>query len=60
MINFKGKEILCFLLIVVGYCISKMFNKRCNGFSIGGQEDTPSNFNSQMFKVSVDTTDFDA
>ena len=38
MFNLKSEEILtCFLLIVVGYYIAKMFSKRCNGFRVGGQ-----------------------
>ena len=33
----KGEKILtCFLLVVVGYYIAKMFNKSCNGFRVGG------------------------
>jgi hypothetical protein len=38
MVDIKSEEILTYLLlIVVGYCIAKMFSKRCNGFSVGGQ-----------------------
>jgi len=43
MFVLKNDEILTyFLLIVVGYYIAKMFSRRCNGFSVGGQiiEDT--------------------
>ena len=35
MVDIKNEEILtCFLLIVVGYCIAKMFSRSCNGFSV--------------------------
>lgn len=35
MFGLKNEEILtCFLLIVVGYCIAKMFSRSCNGFSV--------------------------
>tara|TARA_B110000977_G_scaffold197612_1_gene280602 strand:- start:972 stop:1301 length:330 start_codon:yes stop_codon:yes gene_type:complete len=38
MFGLKNEEILtCFLLIVVGYCIAKMFSRSCNGFRVGGQ-----------------------
>jgi len=38
MADIKSEEILtCLLLIVVCYCIAKMFSKSCNGFSVGGQ-----------------------
>lgn len=38
MFDIKSEEILtCLLLIVVGYCIAKMFSRSCNGFSVGGQ-----------------------
>jgi len=38
MFGLKNDEILTyFLLIVVGYCIAKMFSRSCNGFSVGGQ-----------------------
>ena len=38
MFGTKNEEILTyFLLIVVGYCIAKMFSRSCNGFSVGGQ-----------------------
>ena len=38
MFGLKNDEILTyFLLIVVGYCIAKMFSKSCNGFSVGGE-----------------------
>jgi len=34
MFGLKNDEILtCFLLIIVGYTIAKMFSKRCEGFS---------------------------
>ncbi len=39
MDNIKSEEILtCFMLIIVGYYIAKMFSRRCNGFSVGGQQ----------------------
>lgn len=38
MFGLKNEEILtCLLLIVVGYCIAKMFSRSCNGFRVGGQ-----------------------
>ena len=38
MFGLKNEEILTyFLLIVVGYTIAKMFSRRCNGFSVGGE-----------------------
>ena len=38
MIDLNGKKILtCFLLVVLGYCIAKMFSRSCNGFSVGGE-----------------------
>ena len=38
MFGTKNEEILTyFLLIVVGYCIAKMFSRTCDGFSVGGQ-----------------------
>ena len=38
MFGLKNDEILTyFLLIVVGYYIAKMFSRRCNGFSVGGE-----------------------
>ena len=38
MFGLKNDEILTYLLlIVVGYCIAKMFSRSCNGFSVGGQ-----------------------
>jgi len=44
MFGLKNDEILtCFLLIIVGYILAKMFSRSCNGFSVGGQiidEDT--------------------
>ena len=44
MFGLKNEEILtCLLLIVVGYFIAKMFSKRCNGFSVGGQGNESSN-----------------
>ena len=37
MFGLKNDEIFtCFLLIIVGYCIAKMFSRRCEGFSVGG------------------------
>ena len=39
MLGLKNDEILtCFLLIVVGYIIAKMFSKRCEGFSVGAND----------------------
>jgi len=36
MFGLKNDEIFtCFLLIIVGYCIAKMFSRRCEGFSVG-------------------------
>ena len=36
MFGLKNDEMLiCFLLIIVGYCIAKMFSRRCEGFSVG-------------------------
>ena len=36
MFGLKNDEMLtCFLLIVVGYIIAKMFSRRCEGFSVG-------------------------
>ncbi|MDA7663743.1 hypothetical protein N8569_00415 [bacterium] len=36
MFGLKNDEILTyFLLIIVGYCIAKMFSRRCEGFSVG-------------------------
>jgi len=36
MFDYTIKKILtCFLLIVVGYFIAKMFSQKCNGFSVG-------------------------
>ena len=41
MFGLKNEEILtCLLLIVVGYFIAKMFSKRCNGFRVGGENDS--------------------
>jgi hypothetical protein len=38
MFDLKNEEILIyFFLIIVGYYIAKMFRRRCNGFSVGGQ-----------------------
>ena len=38
MFDLKSEEILTYLLlIIVGYYIAKMFSRRCNGFSVGGQ-----------------------
>jgi hypothetical protein len=38
MFDYTIKKILtCFLLIVVGYFIAKMFSQKCNGFSVGAQ-----------------------
>jgi len=43
MFGLKNDEMLiCFLLIVVGYCIAKMFSRRCEGFSVGGSDDCES------------------
>ena len=37
MVDLNGEKILiCFLLIVLGYCIAKMFSRSCNGFSVSG------------------------
>jgi len=37
MFGLKNDEMLiCFLLIIIGYCIAKMFSRRCEGFSVGG------------------------
>ena len=41
MAELKSEDILtCLCLIVVGYFIAKMFSRRCNGFSVGGQPET--------------------
>ena len=38
MVDFKNKEILTYLLlIVVGYCIAKIFSRSYNRFSVGCQ-----------------------
>ena len=38
MVDLKSEEILtCFMLIIVGYYIAKIFSRRCNGFRVGGQ-----------------------
>ena len=38
MFGTKNDEILTYLLlVVVGYCIAKMFSKSCNGFRVGGE-----------------------
>lgn len=38
MFGLKNDEMLiCFLLIIVGYTIAKMFSRRCEGFSVGGR-----------------------
>ena len=35
MFGIKNEEILtCLLLIVVGYCIAKMFSRSCDGFKV--------------------------
>lgn len=40
MFDLKNDEILiCFLLIILGYCIAKMFSRRCEGFNVGIQTD---------------------
>ena len=40
MFGLKNDEMLiCFLLIVVGYCIAKMFSRRCEGFSVGAEKE---------------------
>ena len=40
MAELKSEDILtCLCLIVVGYFIAKMFSRRCNGFSVGGQSE---------------------
>lgn len=45
MFDLKSEEILtCFLLIVVGYYIAKMFSRTCNGFSIDGQSNSCDKF----------------
>lgn len=42
MFGLKNDEMLtCFLLIIVGYCIAKMFSRRCEGFNIGVSEYEP-------------------
>ena len=44
MVDLKSEEILtCFMLIIVGYYIAKMFSRRCNGFRVGGQPRQPLN-----------------
>jgi hypothetical protein len=36
--DIKVEEMLkCFMLIIVGYFIAKLFSKTCNGFNVGGQ-----------------------
>ena len=38
MFDLKNDEILiCFLLIILGYCIAKMFSRRCEGFNVGAK-----------------------
>lgn len=40
MFGLKNDEILtCFLLIIIGYCIAKMFSRRCEGFSVGAKKE---------------------
>ena len=40
MFGLKNDEMLtCFLLIIVGYTLAKMFSRRCEGFSVGGVRD---------------------
>ena len=40
MFGLKNDEIFtCLLLIIVGYCIAKMFSRSCEGFSVGGVRD---------------------
>ena len=40
MFDYNIEKILtCFLLIVVGYFIAKMFSQKCNGFSVGAEVD---------------------
>ncbi len=42
MFGLKNDEMLtCFLLIVVGYIIAKMFSRRCEGFSVGFSTSEP-------------------
>lgn len=42
MFDLKNEEILtCLLLIVVGYCIAKMFSNSCERFRIGVQSPCP-------------------
>jgi hypothetical protein len=40
--DIKVEEMLkCFMLIIVGYFIAKLFSKTCNGFNVGGQTECP-------------------
>jgi len=39
MFGLKNDEMLtCFLLIIVGYTLAKMFSRRCEGFSVGADD----------------------
>ena len=60
MFGLKNDEILTyFLLIVVGYCIAKMFSKSCNGFSVGVQNSVVADCENIKNKLIMDFNDFE-
>lgn len=60
MFGFKNEEILTyFLLIVVGYCIAKMFSKSCNGFSVGVQNSVDVDCEDMKNKLIMNFKDFE-
>ena len=44
MVNIKSEELLiCFLLVVIGYIIAKIFSHNCECFNVGGQPNSQPN-----------------
>ena len=44
MVNIKSEELLiCFLLVIIGYIIAKIFSRNCECFNVGGQPNSQPN-----------------
>lgn len=45
MVNIKSEELLiCFLLVIIGYIIAKLFSRNCECFNVGAQPNDCSEF----------------